>query len=35
VLRCKGKDEAKAVLRYLVDQEMRDDDDPILENLIG
>lgn len=35
VLRCKGKDEAKAVLRYLVDQDMRDDDDPILENLIG
>ena len=35
VLRCKGKDEAKAVLRYLVDQDMRDDADPILENLIG
>lgn len=35
VLRCKGKAEAKAVLRYLVDQDMRDDDDPILENLIG
>lgn len=35
VLRCKGKDEAKAVLRYLVDQDMCDDDDPILENLIS
>ena len=35
VLRCKGKDEAKAVLRYLVDNDMRDDADPILENLIG
>ena len=35
VLRCKGRAEAKAVLRYLVDQDMRDDADPILENLIG
>ena len=35
VLRCKGKDEAREVLRYLVDQDMRDDADPILENLIG